>query len=446
MKSYANLENNLEVLKNKVFDNILKIFAFIGLGICFFFFYNNNFIFTLKDSYIYFTVAMGFLLYFLRNKLLFEVKVVLFYFIGLVLISLGMHFRGIFSLAPLFVIFISSFLPLFLPRKKVYLVFLSYLVVYIFNIYSIIQNSLIPEFENKDIIILMGPVRGVTIFAIAFSLIKIVEYYNDLLLMNYATIEHKNAELKEYHDNLEKIVHERTEKLESSLIREKEAGDLKFNFISRASHEFRTPLTSINGLVQLVLNYSDKLTKEQLKERLERVQLEVANMTAILEDVLVISRVGVEKMPFNPVEINLVDFVKEIIVDYQLVHNDTRKVIFNSVDDVVYGKVDSKLMKQIVINLFSNALKFSEFPSPIEVSILKENDKVVFSILDHGIGISKEEQKCICEPFYRANNAENESGTGLGLAIVDMAVKLHKGKLQISSKLGKGSVFKVVFP
>lgn len=129
-----------------------------------------------------------------------------------------------------------------------------------------------------------------------------------------------------------------------------------------------------------------------------------------------------------------------------MVHNDTRKVIFNSVDDVVYGKVDSKLMKQIVINLFSNALKFSEFPSPIEVSILKENDKVVFSILDHGIGISKEEQKCICEPFYRANNAENESGTGLGLAIVDMAVKLHKGKLQISSKLGKGSVFKVVFP
>ena len=210
-----------------------------------------------------------------------------------------------------------------------------------------------------------------------------------------------------------------------------------------ASHEFRTPLASIQGVVELILNYSDRITKEQLAERLEKVQVEVGTMTAMLEDVLIISNGGAGNKSFNPVKIDFVPFVKNIIFEYQLFHKDSRKVDFECIDAVVNSNVDPKLMKQVVVNMFSNALKYSESPSPILIRVFKEKDDVVFSISDQGIGISKQDQKMIFEPFYRASNIENVSGTGLGLAIVKQVVALHNGKIQIQSELGKGTTFTV---
>lgn len=304
-------------------------------------------------------------------------------------------------------------------------------------------TSHIEEFElNAN----MWAIRGIVLFLISVALINISGYYNKLILNNFRIIESKNAELNEYRENLENLVIDRTKELEQSLIREKELGILKTNFISMASHEFRTPLTSIQGLTELVLNYSDRLTIEQIKERLKKINVEVTNMTNMLEDVLIIGQVDSDKIVFTPIELNLVEFVKEIIYEYQLFKIAKREVDFQFVSDEIVCNVDIKLMKQIVMNLFSNALKYSEFPKPILVSFLKENDSVIFSVTDQGIGISKKEQKLIFEPFFRANNVENIPGTGLGLTIIERAVNMHNGKIEVLSELGKGTTFRIVLP
>jgi signal transduction histidine kinase len=213
-----------------------------------------------------------------------------------------------------------------------------------------------------------------------------------------------------------------------------------------ASHEFRTPLAAIRGSAELILNYSDKLSKQQVADRLNKIKDEVGNMTSMLEEILVIGKDGANKIEFNPVTINLVDLVKETIVEYQFSHGTDRKIQYELESDVINCGVEVKLMKQIVTNLFSNALKYSEFPSPITICISRENNNIIFTISDKGIGISAKDQNAIFEPFYRGENVDAILGTGLGLAIVEKAIIFHGGTINIISEVGKGTAFRIVLP
>ncbi|GEL09891.1 His Kinase A (phospho-acceptor) domain-containing protein [Flavobacterium glycines] len=435
-------------VKEKILDNTLKIFSLLGIFLILPVLARDNWCLTDKNIIFFIGVIVVVITYIFKKNIFINLKIFTVFFLALCILFQGLYSKGIFSPTPIFIVANSVLLSFFLDKKRAYYAIFIYMVVYVFFAYLFINKYLVytSHIEEFELNANMWAIRGIVLFLISVALINISGYYNKLILNNFRIIESKNAELNEYRENLENLVIDRTKELEQSLMREKELGILKTNFISMASHEFRTPLTSIQGLTELVLNYFDRLTIEQIKERLKKINVEVTNMTNMLEDVLIIGQVDSDKIVFTPIELNLVEFVKEIIYEYQLFKIAKREVDFRFVSDEIVCNVDIKLMKQIVLNLFSNALKYSEFPKPILISFLKENDSVIFSVTDQGIGISKKEQKLIFEPFFRANNVENIPGTGLGLTIIERAVNMHNGKIEVLSELGKGTTFRIVLP
>jgi len=254
------------------------------------------------------------------------------------------------------------------------------------------------------------------------------------------------VELKKHQNNLEKLIFDRTKELEESLEREKELGILKTRFVSMASHEFRTPLTSINAAADIILNYADKLSKEDIEKRLYKIKNEVVEITTTLEDILVLGKAESQKLKFEPVEINIVDVIKSIVFEYQISAETPREVDWNILQNKILVIADPKWIKKIVLNLIHNAVKYSKPNSKIKINILSENNYAVFSVSNEGIGITEKDQKNIFEPFHRGENVNQISGTGLGLTVTKKAVDLHKGKIKVVSKMNETTTFIVSIP
>ena len=252
--------------------------------------------------------------------------------------------------------------------------------------------------------------------------------------------------IHDYKENLESKVRYRTKELEESLDREKGLNLLKSSFVSMASHEFRTPLTAINATSDVILRYFDELSQDDIKKRLEKIKREVFDMVVMLGDILIIGKSEKQKLDYNPDVLNIVSLIKGIIAEYKLGESEKRIITYKISSPVIMVNADKKWIKNIVINLISNAIKYSETDKPIEIAITKKQSGICFGFKDYGIGISKEDIKLIFEAFHRGNNVENISGTGLGLNIVKKAVDLHKGKIEVTSQLGKWSDFMVILP
>jgi signal transduction histidine kinase len=256
----------------------------------------------------------------------------------------------------------------------------------------------------------------------------------------------QNEEKANRANELEFKIKFRTKELEESLEREKELGILKTNFVSMASHEFRTPLTSIKVTSDVILKYFDKLSRSGINERLEKIKREVADMTIMLEDILIIGKSESQKLKFSPHLLDIVGLIKGIITEYQLRESVNRQIVYDISTPLIEVNADKKWLKHIVLNLFSNAIKYSDKNELIEISIIQNLSEVSFCFKDCGIGIPKEDIKRLFEPFYRGENVQNISGTGLGLSVLKKAIELHKGKIEVESEIGKGSSFKVILP
>ena len=254
------------------------------------------------------------------------------------------------------------------------------------------------------------------------------------------------SQMDNYKTNLEDTVKKRTFELENSLEREKELGKLKTSFVAMASHEFRTPLAAIQAATDVILRYKDKLSQEDIEKRLFKIKREVNDMKIMLEDILIIGKAESQKLQFNTIEQDLVDLVKNIVSDYQLTQKNEREVIYKISMDKIILNVDPKWIKHIIINLLSNALKYSKAPASIIIEIRQEENEVMLSFTDQGIGISEKDQESLFEPFHRGKNVGNIQGTGLGLSVLQTAIDLHKGKIKVKSKLNNGSTFIVSLP
>jgi PAS domain S-box-containing protein len=252
--------------------------------------------------------------------------------------------------------------------------------------------------------------------------------------------------LNEHKENLESKVESRTQELQESLEREKELGQLKTSFVSMASHEFRTPLTSINAIADIILRYYEKLSRDDINKRLEKIKEEVEYMVIMLEDILIIGKSDAQKLDYNPELLDIVSLIKDIITEYQFGESEKRFIVYEISFPVIMAQVDKKWIKHIIVNLFSNALKYSNKDKQIEISIKKDQCGISFSFEDYGIGISKQDIKLLFKPFHRGENVQNISGTGLGLAVLQKAVELHKGRIVVKSKIGKGSYFRIILP
>lgn len=267
-----------------------------------------------------------------------------------------------------------------------------------------------------------------------------------------------NKKMEALNEELEKKVSARTsklqetmEKLEASkdelskaLSKEKDLGDLKSAFVSMASHEFRTPLSTILSSASLLAKY--KLTEEQPKrdKHVQRIKSSVMNLNNILNEFLSLGKIEDGKLTANVSVFNIKELITQQVNEMAEILKPGQYVNYqhSGNTDVV---LDEVLFKNILINLLSNAVKFSEENKPVFISTSMENHLLKFSVKDEGIGISKKDQEHLFEIFFRATNAVNIAGTGLGLHIVSKYVEMMQGQINIKSDLDKGTEINLIF-
>ena len=227
---------------------------------------------------------------------------------------------------------------------------------------------------------------------------------------------------------------------------EKKLNVLKTRFVSMASHEFRTPLSTILSSADIIEAYAESAQQDRREKHTNRIKSAVANLTGILNDFLSLSRLEEGKVEPDPVEFELRDFCREIIDELQGLLKKGQRIRCgeNKQDRTVF--LDKKFLKNILFNLLSNAIKYSDAGSPIDLSLTVKDDYFEISVTDYGIGIPEEEQQHLFTRFFRAHNVENIQGTGLGLNIVRRYVDLMNGNISFESKQGKGTTFRVQIP
>jgi PAS domain S-box-containing protein len=234
--------------------------------------------------------------------------------------------------------------------------------------------------------------------------------------------------------------------IESTLEKEKELNNLKSRFISVASHEFRTPLTTIYSSTELLERYGRSWDETKYYDQISRIKENIKYMTRIMEDVLVISHADSGKLLFEPEKTNLKTLCQSIVNDIELIMSDTHKLKYSYSPEEDIFMMDEKLIKYILLNLLSNAVKYSPNGGNIIFNVKKIGNDVIFLITDEGIGIPLKDQKDIFESFHRGVNVGNIKGTGLGMSIIKKSVDLHGGEIYIESEEGNGTKIKVKIP
>ena len=251
------------------------------------------------------------------------------------------------------------------------------------------------------------------------------------------------TELSEYRKTLERKVDERTMALQASIQKEKELVDIKNRFIATASHEFKSPLSSIHYDVEWIKANLEKLSTEEKIVKLDQIQSRVRRMSVMLEDLLTIGKSDAGKLRAHKAKVELKSFFQKIIRDVEINTKSTHAIRLDFPQPALEIESDEKLMRNIFINLLNNAIKFSPGENEIFLSIAAEGPSVVMRIRDKGIGIDEKDLQTIFEPFTRGRNAEQIKGTGLGLSIVKKAVETIGGKMTVESQIGKGTEFKI---
>ncbi|NCS26501.1 MAG: hybrid sensor histidine kinase/response regulator [Microcystis aeruginosa BS13-02] len=257
-------------------------------------------------------------------------------------------------------------------------------------------------------------------------------------------IERKQMEeaLRESNEALKMSVIERTNQLEKA----QELNQLKTEFVSMLSHDFRNPLNKILLSAGLLEESRDRLTKDQQVSYFRMIRSAIKDMDQLLTEVLLIGRADSGRLycQFDPVD--LLDYCQKLVESF-IVKPENQSAIISQIEgSLERGLWDVNLIKHILTNLLGNAIKYSPQGNPVEFKIIVESEQVVFKIIDQGIGIPCKDQEHLFKPFYRGSNVDNIQGTGLGLAIVGRCVEAHKGQIHLESEEGKGTKITVILP
>lgn len=226
-----------------------------------------------------------------------------------------------------------------------------------------------------------------------------------------------------------------------------ELNDLKSRFITMASHEFRTPLATIHGSVDLLMHYDDRMPADKKRLTLQKIDEAVDRMTHMLENVLVIGRSDAGRLQFKPQASPVNAFCRSLVDELRSAMAEPFSRIQMNLDlppDAHYYLVDETLIRNIVGNLLSNAIKYSPHGGRVSLCVQPLPGELEIRVTDQGIGIPLADQPQLFESFHRASNVGTISGTGLGLTIVREAVQCHGGRISVQSTPGEGSTFTVV--
>jgi PAS domain S-box-containing protein len=248
---------------------------------------------------------------------------------------------------------------------------------------------------------------------------------------------------------LEKEIHVRKkaeEDARKALDRERELNELKSKFVSIASHEFRTPLSTVMSSASLIGQYTDRSEVEKIHKHVARIKSSVNHLTSILNDFLSLGKLEEGRIDVNRELIHISDFLKEIKEEITPTLKAGQIIKMDCDPSIEHFSSDPRILRNILFNLISNASKYSEDNKSITIECFADKKSVGFAIKDEGIGIPAEDQKHMFDRFFRASNAGNVQGTGLGLNIVKRYVELLEGTISFNSEFGKGSVFTVIIP
>ncbi|HVU14456.1 MAG TPA: PAS domain S-box protein [Phototrophicaceae bacterium] len=246
------------------------------------------------------------------------------------------------------------------------------------------------------------------------------------------------------HDITQQKIAER--ELRSALETEKALGELKARFVAMVSHEFRTPLASIQTSTDLLYGYFDRLTPDRRNEIIGRIQSQIHRLTRLLEDVLTISKADTFGLVLDLSTVNLKTLCSDVITEVRYSLAPTREIVLQEGAGSWQVELDSRLFQQLLINLLSNALKYSSEDARVELALTAEAESVSIRVRDYGIGIPPDDLPGLFEAFYRGGNVGGRQGTGLGLAVVKRAVEAHHGAVKIDSALGVGTTITITLP
>jgi two-component system, OmpR family, sensor kinase len=233
--------------------------------------------------------------------------------------------------------------------------------------------------------------------------------------------------------------------LEAALDSERRLTAQQDNFVAMTSHEFRTPLTVIDGQAQRLIKMKDRLDPADIAERGARIRSAVLRMTSIMDGLLGASRLLDGEGVFHPTEVKLGALLREICqLHREMTHGAIIHEDFEDLPDTIEG--DPKLLFHAVSNLVSNAVKYSPPGSLVELSTRTAPNRVILAVRDRGMGIPERDREHLFERYFRGGNATGIAGTGVGLHLVAMVLKLHDGSIEVESREGVGSTFVMQLP
>lgn len=278
-------------------------------------------------------------------------------------------------------------------------------------------------------------------------------------LISYATelesrVEERTEELDHTIAALEKINRDMEEQInvrinaeneaKKALDRERELNELKSRFVSMASHEFRTPLSTILSSASLIEKYDDPSNEPKRRRHVHKIKSAISNLQQILDDFLSLSKLEEGRVDLKRSEVNVSEVIEEVIDELSSLtpENQAIRLLIKGKETLLNS--DDKIIKNILINLISNGIKYSE--KDIDVILNYSGASLDIKVKDQGMGIPEEDQKHMFERFFRAKNAINIQGTGLGLNIVKKYVDMLGGTIDFVSKLNKGTTFIVNLP
>ncbi|MDZ7960325.1 MAG: response regulator [Aulosira sp. DedQUE10] len=237
--------------------------------------------------------------------------------------------------------------------------------------------------------------------------------------------------------------------IRQALQKEKQLNELKSQFVSIVSHEFRNPLSSL--LVTLELFEQQKLlTPEKRQVHIERGKAAIKHMAQLITDVLVLGQVEQQQFHCQPTLINIYQFCSYLVEDLQSRSQSTNRLVLtvSGCDETahLFYELDPNLLQHIFTNLLENALKYSPEESKVTFKLRCESDYIQFQIQDLGIGLTDQDLAKLFTPFHRGINVSKIPGTGLGLSIAKKCVDAHSGQILVDSIVGVGTTFTVILP
>jgi PAS domain S-box-containing protein len=275
-----------------------------------------------------------------------------------------------------------------------------------------------------------------------------------LFNITHDVTESKAAErqLLEDRDTLQELVNEATadlkskaRELEASLAKEKELNELQRQFVSMASHEFRTPLAIIDSTAQRLKKSADRLSSEDVLKRVDKIRDAVVRMTRLMESTLTAARLDEGKVAVDMQSCNIGQVVSEVCLRLQeITRNHIITFELNDLPETI--RADDSALDQILTNLLSNAAKYAPDAPDILVKAFGDGNHIVIQVRDHGLGIDEDDLPNMFERFFRAKTSTGIVGTGIGLNLVKTLVEMHGGTVSIDSKKDEGSTFTVRLP